>query len=283
MRLNKFVFLNLTILLLLGCAEKKPSPTQESGPTTPENMPSKVESDGSIVSDNNNSTSIAEQTRNKDISCWVGMIDSKIPVRLCYQRFEEVLVGEIWYPNSKDPSSIPIIGEITNENYVELREFNNKGMITGHIAGIPLEKEFNPEWFNPANQRMRMMKLTSLDTFVQIYTIDAEVKSLKGTYHYAFGPKGYSGDLEVLNAAESKVEVRMLSTTGDLAGYNIAELPQASGKLNKNIAKIKYPYNEACEITIYFFKQFARVKEDNCNGEFGHNATLQGIYFKTTK
>ncbi|HMP29520.1 MAG TPA: hypothetical protein PKD85_07960 [Saprospiraceae bacterium] len=219
--------------------------------------------------------------KNVNVSCWKGLIDAKIAVELCYQFFDDIVFGEILYPQSKTPIPIQVIGTIAEDSkYIELREFDRKGLITGLISGIPLDDEFNPEWFNPSTQKARRMTLVPLDTLVQDYNINGIIDEVKGQYYYAYGPKGYSGDLEVLNKVGNEIQVRMLSTTGETSGYNIAELELTSAILNKNLAKVNYPYNDECKIYIAFYKNFAYVKQAFCDGEFGHNATLEGIYYK---
>jgi hypothetical protein len=278
MKIHLGFFYIVVLLSYISCIDRKQSVQSSSSEGDLERT---IEID-TVRDKIHNGNLVSSEPRHPDISCWTGMIDGKIPVKLWYQKFDDILVGEILYPDSKTPEGIPIIGVINENKYIELREFDKKGIITGYISGIPLDNYFNPEWFNPAGQKMRRMRLSYSDSIITPVTIEADLSSLEGKYFYSFGPNGYSGDLEILNQRGSEMQVRILSTTGDLSGYNIAELELVSASLSQNIAIIRYPFNEECLITLYFYKDFIKVKEENCLGEFGHNATLEGIFYKVS-
>lgn len=237
-----------------------------------------VESD-TLSSDSGDKKSLDEKT-NYGVA-WEGSMDGKIPVTLWYDIYEpDIVVGKILYKNSPNPIPITLIGTISNTNHISLNEFDNKGMITGRLEGVLLENQFNPEWFSPETQKMRMVKLTKKDTLITSPNIDADKTDWVGNYHFAFGSKGYSGDLEVLKVEDDLMTLRMLALSSEATGYHTAELDETEINILDNTVKIAYPMEETCSVKVSFYRGFAIVVEDNCGGQFGQNASLAGIYYK---
>lgn len=79
-----------------------------------------------------------------------------------------------------------------------------------------------------------------------------------------------------------KYHLIFFSVTSEPA-RNIAEIETDTIKLTKTEFIYKVGETEDCEFKVKFYKDFCFINytKGYCIGQFGHNATIEGIYFKT--
>ena len=247
----------LFLLLFLGC-QKQPAPLA------------------------NNQTSKSDST-SKEI-CWKGTIKGKIPVMLHYQVDDDLLVGEITYLNTKKREPIKIIGTIADDASLRILEFEKNGNISGILTGTPSNDKFNGTWFSPKTRKELNLSLSKFDTIVKDTPILPELNKIYGNYHYQYSQEGYQGDFYInkINAKQASFEI--FSVTGE-PSRNIADIEKDTITLTGNKFHYKVGYEEGCEFDVTFYKDFVYINYTNgdCDGVFGHNATVEGIFLKVKK
>lgn len=215
----------------------------------------------------------------------------KIPVFLHYQIDQHnVVVGEITYLHTKTKTPIPLMGYYdSTQNNLILKEYASDGNITGIISAKPSKNTFEGNWRKPMSSHTYQVRLTEQDTLIQSPSIKANLDDVYGKYSYHYGEKGYQGSLKVSKIDAHHAAFSMGSVTNAPA-RNIATLPADIDKKAETIRfsddYFTYKINEKCEIEVRFYKGFVTVNytksADSFDCGFGHNATLQGIYYKTT-
>lgn len=222
-----------------------------------------------------------ENTNGQDIS-WEGSLNEKTPVFIHYQIKDKLVVGEITYLNTKNKKPIPLIGEIEEDGNFRLLEFETNGNITGIIVGVPKEQEFNGSWFSPLSRKELKLKLSKKDTSIISTEIETNISDIYGDYHYEYGEKGFQGDFSISKLNKEEVEFNIFSVTSD-PSRNIAEIENDTIKINEPKFTYLVPESDSCEFAVCFYKNFAYVRytKGYCVGQFGHNATIDGIFYKT--
>ncbi|HEX6334893.1 MAG TPA: hypothetical protein VFZ78_11745, partial [Flavisolibacter sp.] len=105
-----------------------------------------------------------------------------------------------------------------------------------------------------------------------------------GHYHYQYSEAGYHGDLDVQMISEDRVAFSIFSVTNDPA-RNLAEVPQDTVQITGNSFLYTIPGSDSCEFRVTFYRTFATVAYTRgyCDGQFGMNATVDGIFLKVVK
>jgi len=223
----------------------------------------------------------SKKSRTKDI-CWTGTINGKTPVLIHYQLDNEVIIGEIIYLKNKAKVPIRLVGTIQNwDKKYRLLEFDKDGNITGIIIGLPEKNEFNGIWTSPKTIKELSLNLSVKDTVIFSKNYRPDLYEICGDYHYQFGDNGYQGDFSLKKLDKGLASFSISSVTGE-PERNIATIDPFISNLAEEFIYV-IPGTYACEFFIKFYKDFVFVKYTNgtCIGQFGHNATIEGIYFKT--
>ena len=213
--------------------------------------------------------------------CWTGTLNSKIPIFIHYQLDSNVIIGEITYLNTKDKLPIKLLGTIEEDKSYRLLEFNETGNITGVITGTPNEKEFTGSWVAPKTDKVLEMKLQLKDT--SISSPSYKPNQMFGNYHYQYGETGYRGDFEFDKIGEGKAAFEISSLTNVERGPNVAEVERDTISFAGNSFVYEIPDSDSCEFKVKFYKDFVYINytKGYCDSQFGLNATIDGIYFKT--
>lgn len=259
----KPLFLTLTFLLL-SCQPKKENET-----TTAEVKDTLTE----IVA-------TPQETVQKE-TFWKGYINKSIPIYLHYQVENEIVMGEIIYLNTKEKLSIKVIGSVT-EGKFRLLEFEKTGNISGIISGkITTDNHFTGDWSSPKNNKNFNLDLTMKDTTVISPRMKANTNELFGTYHYGYSDEGYQGDFSIEKVNQNKAAFEIFSVTNEPA-RNIADVAKDTIELTSNSFIYNIANSEDCEFEVTFYNNFISIKytKEYCTSQFGHNATVEGIFLK---
>ena len=218
----------------------------------------------------------------KNEFCWTGTLNGKTPIFIHYQLDSNLIIGEITYLNTKDKIPIRLLGTIEDDKSYRLLEFEKSGNITGIITGSPTDKIFNGSWFSPKTRKELVVSLVKKYTAIMSTKTDTQLQDIFGDYHYQYSEAGYQGDLEITKLSDSKVAFGITSVTGE-PGRNVAQIDDDTIKLNSTHFIYKVPNTDSCEFEVKFYKGFAfiRYTKGYCDGQFGMNATIDGIFLKT--
>ncbi len=223
---------------------------------------------------------------------WEGKLGNNIPVCLRYHKFYgipygrygDLVIGSITYLNIKAKIPIPLLGYEDKEGDFYLSEFQEDGKISGVIRGDKKENNFKAEWIKPYNPTSYKLKLTQKDSLIATPIIETISANYAGEYYYQFGEKGPLGEWKVRVLGNDKLEVQAFSVTSAPA-RNMAEIKKDTVKLQGNSFAYSVKSGPDCAIDIqaFFFKNFMLVyytNENPCPYYFGHNATLEGVFYK---
>ena len=235
---------------------------------------------------NNSDTSVyampADLTNNKNETCWTGTLNGKTSVFIHYQLDSNLIIGEITYLNTKDKLPIRLLGTIEDDKSYRLLEFDKSGNITGIITGLPTDGTFKGTWFSPKTRKELSLALSLADTSITSPDIQTNSNQIFGNYHYQYGEYGYSGDFEINRVDKSKIDFNIISVTNLERGGNIAEVEKDTVVMKGNSFIYKIPDSDSCEFKTTFYKDFVYINYTRgyCSGQFGMNATIDGIYLK---
>lgn len=217
----------------------------------------------------------------KEEKSWAGNLGNDIPVFIHYYLDDSVIIGEITYLNTKNRVPIKVRGTIESNNHYKLLEFEKNGNITGVITGTPNDSIFKGVWFSPKSGKEIDFSLKRKDSVVNANMEDVNLSKIFGRYHYQYTETGYQGDITIKQLAGSKVAFGITSVTEDPA-RNVAQIEEDTITILGPYFTYKLPESTNCEFDVKFFKDFAFVKYGNgdCNGQFGLNATIEGLFLK---
>ena len=212
---------------------------------------------------------------------WSGNLNSNIPILLYYKIDSNLIVGEIIYLNTINKLPITIIGTIENNNSYRILEFEKTGNISGIITGNPFENKFNGIWFSPKSHKELTMNLNRIDTIINFDTSQVEIQNIFGQYAYKYSEDGAEGYLKIKKTTNNKAVFGISSVTSEPA-RNIAQIEDDTITLNTRSFVYNIPDSDNCEFQVMFYRKFAYVKYTKgfCEGQFGNNASIHGIYFK---
>lgn len=227
---------------------------------------------------------------------WLGSLGEDIPVFLQFQVSGEsfgnkghLVVGSLRYLKNRQGTSIPLIGTYSQSGNLRLNEYSAEGEVTGIITGHLQGFLFKGDWDQPYQDKNFSMKLYYLGLHRPAESMDTLPGDIFGAYHYNYSEQGPQGDVVLEKINEKQAELSMFGVTSapsrnmaDGADKTRIDLPQST-HFTYNIS-----YDEeacpTCKVELYFFKHFLYViypeEENVCKGFFGHNATLEGIYYK---
>jgi hypothetical protein len=215
--------------------------------------------------------------------CWNGYLNGKTPIFIHYKLDSNVIIGEITYLNTKDKLPIKLLGTIEDDKKYRLLEFDKTGNITGIIEGKPTEKNYNGIWVSPKSKKELSMSLSIKDTLVSTTNLTPDKNQIFGRYHYQYGENGFNGDFDINNIGNNKIDFHILSLTNVERGSNIAEVEKDTVTMTGDNFTYKIPDSDSCEFKVKFYKDFVYISYTRgyCSGQFGLNATIDGIYLKT--
>jgi hypothetical protein len=234
----------------------------------------------SIAADNMSSLKRAKPDGLTEL-CWSGKINKKIPVFLHYSVNDNLIVGEITYLNSISKKPIKILGTVENDKSYRVLEFESGGNITGVIYGKPGQQTFDGSWFSPKTRKEVSLHLEKKDTSIVTQTIEPNLDEISGKYHYQYAKEGSSGDFSISKIKNNKAGFSIVSVT-DGPALNTAEVSDDTIQLKGNSFIYKIPDADDCDFEVKFYKDFLTVKyiKGPCVGQFGMNATVEGIFLK---
>jgi hypothetical protein len=238
------------------------------------------------------STSISAE-KTKEVWEWTGTINKTIKVHGDFEIINDregeegdVLKGVLVYDKVGKP--ITLIGKI-RDNYIRLLEVNKEGDVTGMMSGKYEEGVIsNAYWYSPAREKeMEWNVTTKLVTKKQTPLQPLEIE---GRYSIQYGEAGGGGFLEVKKLDETTIQFDISNVTG-APSHHIAAVEEGKGKLEKgNTVVYDMTYYESleegerkCIFKIRFFDGLAVVDyvDDHSNCiDFGHNAGVEGLYYK---
>ena len=259
---------SFTVLLLLTILACNDQPKKTSAPDK------RVTDTSPVVSTVNNQTG-------KEI-CWTGTINGKTPVFLHYKQDGNLLIGEINYLNTKNKLPIILAGTLEKDKSYRLLEFERSGNITGIITGSTTDTAFNGTWFSPKSSKELALVLIKKDTVLNSVAMATNVQDVFGHYHYQYTEEGYEGDLDITKLPNSKAAFGITCVT-EAPGRNVAQIDDDTITLNTTQFVYKLPDTDSCEFRVKFYKGLAYIQytKGGCKGQFGFNATIDGVFIKT--
>lgn len=251
-------------ILLIGC-QNKPE----------EKISKKVETNQSEINQQKVETNV-----DKEI-CWEGQINNKLPIFIHYSFKENLVIGEITYLNTKNKTPIKLIGTIEDDKSLRLLEFDKKGNITGIITGKSSDDKFVGTWFSPKSRKEFNLNLKKSEKLINSEIKTVSQKDIFGDYQYSYGEFTYNGEFNVEKIDNNHIAFEIISV-GNGEAPPIAEVERDTVKLENNSFIYKLPESDDCEFKITFHKNFVFVEylKGNCDGQFGMNATIEGIFIK---
>ena len=213
--------------------------------------------------------------------CWRGDLEGAIPVQLQYQVEGDIVTGSIQYLATKNRLPIPLIGTVGN-NELRLLEFAPNGNITGIITGKREGEKLVGDWFSPTTRKTRNMDLSAVDTLIPTHTTAAVPERRGGRYSYSYGEEGPQGTLTLKTLAGGKAVLEISAVTGAPA-FNLADIGADTVTLEGDRILYRFPDAPECSFQVRFYKDFAVVNylsNEGCTSQFGHNATVEGIFLK---
>ncbi|MEJ5053810.1 hypothetical protein [Sphingobacterium sp. MYb382] len=213
---------------------------------------------------------------------WSGMVAERIPVLLHYQMIDSLLVGELVYLGNTERKPVKLIGEIEESEEHRILEIDSTGNIIGILSGTPIQDKWLGSWFSPKTRNEYTLDLKRIDTLLALPSQAVSPKDVAGQYYYQYGRKGRKGILKVRRLDDDKLEFSILSLTDEPA-RNIA-LVDTDTIISKGTSfTYAVPSTDNCEVKVQFYKDFAHIRysKGDCSGMFGHNASLEGIFYKT--
>lgn len=241
----------------------------------------KVGDTGTLTSDSVHAFTTTNIQDTKE-ACWTGTLNGKTPVFIHYKLDSNLIIGEIIYLNTKNKQPIILLGTIEDDKSYRLLEFEKSGNITGVIIGSPTDNTFKGSWFSPKTGKELIVNLTKMDTVIKAVVTETNLQDVFGHYHYQYSEAGYQGDFEITKLTNSKAIFGLTSVTREPA-RNLAHVDDDTIDLNTTRFTYKIPDTDSCEFEVKFYKQFAYIKYTKgfCDGQFGMNATIDGIFLKT--
>jgi hypothetical protein len=228
------------------------------------------------------SSSANKETQTNNETCWIGTLGGKTPVFFHYGLDSNLIIGEITYLDTKDKLPITLLGTIEKDGSYRLLEFEKSGNITGIITGIPNKNIFYGSWFSPSTRKEYNLSLVKKDTVINFSSVDTKLQDIFGHYHYQYSEAGYQGDFEITELPNSKANFGITSVTGEPA-RNVAQVNNDTISLATPRFIYNLPDAKDCEFEVKFYKGFAFVQytKKMCDGQFGFNSTIAGIFIKT--
>jgi hypothetical protein len=217
---------------------------------------------------------------------WKGNINSNIPIFIWAAIRDSLIQGEVTYIKAKNPAAIKLLGRIDKDGEIKICEYQKDGNITGVFVFTKISTSSEGIWASTKNDKEYKFQLTAKDTLLKNIDTGFQAGKLSGEYSYAYGEKGYQGGITVTEIQKDKIVFDILSVTRD-PSRNIAQIETDTVVVSNNEFIYKVPDSDSCIFKVKFFKDFvfiAYVKDyGDCGNVFGLNATVDGIFYRTTK
>ncbi|WP_431243145.1 hypothetical protein ACQ9BO_26815 [Flavobacterium sp. P21] len=213
---------------------------------------------------------------------WTGTLNNKIPISLSYSISKGIITGEIIYLDTKNKTPIKVIGSVKDDKSYRILEFEKSGNISGIITGKPTETEFVGDWFSPKSRKSLSLKLANPIKKQKMLSQNAFITT--ADYHYGYSEKGSQGDFQIEKLKNGKFRFSIFSVTSDPA-RNIANIDETEVNIAGNSFVYSLPEEKNNQFKVIFYPEFVVVKytKGDFEGQFGHNATIEGIYLKMVK
>ena len=234
---------------------------------------------------------------------WQGELGNKIPVSVWFEIRNGLITGELVYTNTKEKKPIRLLGTVAADGNLHMQEMLPTGAISGIISGKMSGDLFEGTWKAPdklvkkgnsyeevggKSFSLRLTKAALAGTpFRWEHAPNALPNALVGNYQYSYGKDRQYGALTLSRAEGEGVQCTISSYT-DAPAHNQAYLSFAAdassggkGRLQGN--HIVYEEDTSCAVEILLFSDFAVVRYlegKRCNGWFGMNATVEGIFLR---
>jgi hypothetical protein len=209
---------------------------------------------------------------------YAGKLDGKIEVSLELHGLRDIVRGTITYKKSGKP--IMVLGTMNTDGTFFLHEFQPDGNITGVMSGTEKGQKLTGTWYAPNSEKELQMELAAVTVQEEgsaVWPYDS--KGVAGDYDYHYGKDGPMGSLVVKQTGD-KLRFKF-DCLGSAPGRNMALVEETQAVLSGNEAVYEMPDLE-CKFRIQFFDGFAVVGyvDEKYDCEFGHNATIEGIFVK---
>jgi len=218
--------------------------------------------------------------------CWQGKLGENIPVFLHFQKHKNLIVGEITYLNTKAKKPIPLIGrKYSKSGLLYLNEFTEGGIITGVWMLTPQGDSLTGHWYAPYSDEQYRVAVVKQDTLMSSLSISTHSQHISGEYEYHYGEKGPQGTWRIKRLDEHHITIKASAVTSAPA-RNLAYVSTDTVRIDNHQFVYKVGMDSDCKIVMQgtFYKVFLKVNyinDEPCRYYFGHNATLEGIFYKT--
>lgn len=253
----------------------------------------KASSDQVSKASTNKADETTTSTFEKEITAWKGTINKTIKVHGTFEvinnkegQANDVLKGEIIYDKIGKP--IQLIGQL-KDGYINLIELDENANVTGILSGEYANGEIpKAYWFSPTTRDEFEWEVETTPTTIQKEK-DTPI-DIEGVYSYQYGEEGASGTLEVTAIEGDKIKFNISTVTGAPA-HHMATVQETEGQLEGNTVvydmtdyEILEEGENKCIFKLRFFENMVVVdyveNSYNCM-DFGHNAGVSGLYYKT--
>lgn len=231
-----------------------------------------------------------------EIKCyeWQGEINNKIPVTVWVEINEDLIVGEIVYLNTVDKKPIRLLGEV-NPDYIHLQEMLPDGVISGMITGNIKDGAFIGHWMSPPkivdegdynfkhiDGKEYPINLKERSVAHKAYGWDFKPNNLVGRYRYSYGPNNAGGIITLDTPGQDYVFIDYeISSATAAPAFNMADTGPQKGEITGK--RLECHLEADCAYEMLFFNNFIAVrylKDNPCQGVFGWNASLEGLFLK---
>lgn len=211
-----------------------------------------------------------------------GKIDSYSNIIIKLILKDNLIYGELNYPNKKDTSSFTLIGEIKSDSTYRIQAFSDSGYVFSIIGFNYLRKTINGTWFSPSEleeQNIELAKLDSEPNNLQMLTNNSDKT---GTYFYTYGEANYNGQIELVKLKENTYTFSLIAL-GRGAAPAIVEIETDTIEITNHEFRYRIKNTDSCSIRVEVYKEFIYVvSEDNsdCFLQYGMNTYPDGFFLK---
>lgn len=172
---------------------------------------------------------------------------------------------------------------MTKNGGIKVCEYQKDGNITGVFVFNKINNSADGIWASTKNNTEYKFQLAAKDTLLPAIDPAFHSGNRFGRYSYAYGKKGYQGEVTISEIKKNKISFSISSVTGE-PGRNIAEIELDTIAIVNNEFVYKVPGSDSCRLNVKFYKDFLTVEYSenfgNCGDLFGLNATVDGIFIK---
>lgn len=226
-----------------------------------------------------------------------GTLGDKIPMKLKFAvNHAEIASGEIYYPNAKHPAPILVVGEIYENGWYVLKEYQDDGVITGilsfKIEGEGLDARITEgTWTNPKTGKAFPMKnFEANEEMIDVpkYFDYEDPQNIGREYSYSIWNEAcksmMGGHVKFRGAGKHKLHFEVCNVPNNIAeGKSDPDRPAVLGDYTYDW----FVYNNVNEcgycFSAHFFKKFVVLKttsDYSTLGCFGAGVAFDGVYIK---